>query len=212
MKFSKIIHNDADTDVLFGVALIFKNTDGEGVTVTSAGPRDNRGADTEPYEGVDYTRKCMTTGENPTPAPIDSDCWWQELTNEDPGYLHGQCTYGNDLTGGVYDDAVTVTIEGDNDNAGTYYVVLFGATTDETGADADGEALPGTKITKLGWGTLTACNLVSEEGTNLPADSYDTGTIRVDYAINLYPQDYKSVIAVVKPGETLEEVINGLFA
>ena len=201
--FSKIIHNDADENVLFGVALVFKDTDGEGITITSAGPNGPR-----TYNIIAYNAKCVDSEGNP--APIDSGCWWQDLTNEgDPGYLHGQCQYPASLATGYYADAVKVTI-----NYVDYYVVLFGATTDETGVDADGIALPGTTIKNLGWGTPSSCTVRSTplEGTNIEPDAYDTGTIKVDYAINLEPQDYESVIAVITPGQTLEELINGLFA
>lgn len=194
MLFSKIIYNDVDQAIRFGVALIFEGTDGEGITVTSAGPCGTYGTGQE--------GKCVDVDGKPAPF---GECWCQDLTSV-AGYLHGQCSYGTSL-GAVYDDAVTVDVGGID-----YYVVLFGATTDETGVDANGVAEPTAKITKLGWGTPTTCVSDPQDGTNLPANSYDTGTIKVNYAINLDPEiDYKSAIAVVAPGQTLGEVINELF-
>jgi len=207
MGFFKVIKNDVlDKDVLFGLALIFKDTDGEGITVTSAGPCGG------PCDENSCTPASRCVSDTGVPFAWDNECWCQD--DEDDWYNHGQCF---EYPSNAYDDAVKVIIN-DGTNNVDYYVVLFGATTDDTTVTTINGirvATPNTIIRKLGWGKPLSdsnpCNALNEEGTTIYADKYDTGKVKVDYAINLDPTpDYVSVMEVVQPGQTLESIITDL--
>jgi len=204
IDFFKIAYNNGQSGVPFAIVLVFKGTNGAGVIVDSAGPKDGQKWAIGNHLWTNVGGSIWNR----------DDLWWQ--IDGQAWYLHDAYTkynqYYNPATWTLwgnpqntkYDDGGTVKIDGID-----YYVVVFGGTI---GAKpADGAISAGETITNWGWGTPTGYSERAEDTPLvMPGQSYDVGKVKIIFAPN-FVGVVEAKMQVVTPGYTIQDIVLGMF-
>jgi len=203
VDFFKIAYNKASAPVPFAIVLVIQGTDGEGVIVDSAGPKDGQKAVIGNHLWTGGAGNIWNR----------ADLWWQiegeawylhDAYNKYDAYFDDTYALWGNPQNMVYDDGGSVNI-----GATDYYILVFGGTI---GAKpANGLISGAEKITNWGWGTPSGYTERAEDTPLvMPGQTYDVGKVRVIFAPNLL-NSYTLKMQVVMPGYTVAEIITGMF-